>query len=141
MESKARPAPAKDVDAYIAAAPASMRAPMRKLRRVIKAAAPKATEAISYRVPVYMYEGMLVGFAAFKEHYSFFVMSPLVMKQFAKELEGYSVSVATVRVPADDPLPDGLVKKLVKTRVKENEERARKRAEKKAKARRAKPGR
>ena len=58
--------PAKDVDAYVADAPEEMRAPIEKLRKVIRAAAPKAVEVISYQVPCYKLNGMLVGFAAFR---------------------------------------------------------------------------
>jgi uncharacterized protein YdhG (YjbR/CyaY superfamily) len=56
----------KDVDAYIAAAPTETRGKLVQLRKIIKAAAPKADEGISYKVPYYRYHGALVYFAAFK---------------------------------------------------------------------------
>lgn len=131
MERKARPGPAKDVTEYIASAPARARAHLRKLRKDIKKAAPEAVESISYRVPVYKLEGMLVGFAAFREHYSFFVMSPAAMAAFGDELKGYEVSKATIRVPLERPLPSSLVNRIVRARVRENEMRAREREERK----------
>jgi uncharacterized protein YdhG (YjbR/CyaY superfamily) len=56
------------VDAYIAAAPVPAQPILRHLRQVIKAAAPKAEERISYGMPSYEYYGRLVYFAAFKNH-------------------------------------------------------------------------
>ena len=56
--------PARDVDDYLASIPAKARATLQKLRKTIKVAAPKAVEKISYRMPMYSYLGMLVGFAA-----------------------------------------------------------------------------
>jgi uncharacterized protein YdhG (YjbR/CyaY superfamily) len=58
-------APARDIDEYLAAVPAPARATLQKLRRTIQAAAPKATEKISYQMPAFDYLGSLVIFAAF----------------------------------------------------------------------------
>ena len=60
------------VDDYLAALPEEARATLEKIRKTIKAAAPKATEVISYQVPMYKHHGMLLGFAAFKDHCSLF---------------------------------------------------------------------
>jgi len=114
-------APARDVDGYLARVPAGPRAALRKLRRTIKATAPKAVEVIRYRIPIYKHHGMLVGFAAFKDHCSFFVMSTSVMKAHKGILESYDTSAGTIRFPADKPLPGALVRKLVKARIQENE--------------------
>jgi hypothetical protein len=70
-------APARDVDDYLARVPEDARAALEKLRKAIKAAAPKATEAISYQVPMFKHQGRpLVGFGAAKSHCVFYVMSP-----------------------------------------------------------------
>jgi uncharacterized protein YdhG (YjbR/CyaY superfamily) len=66
--------PAKTVDEYHANVPEDQRDALEKLRKTIKAAAPKATEVSSYQIPVYKHHGMLVGFAPFKEHCSFMVV-------------------------------------------------------------------
>jgi uncharacterized protein YdhG (YjbR/CyaY superfamily) len=116
---------AKDVESYLAATPPVMRIALERLRQTIKAAAPQATEAISYHIPTYKQNGPLVGFAAFKEHCSFFVMSPSVMKAHKDELRAYGTSKGTIRFPAEKPLPTALVKKLVKARIEENEGRKR----------------
>jgi uncharacterized protein YdhG (YjbR/CyaY superfamily) len=112
---------AKDVESYLAATPEAMPTALERLRQTIKAAAPQATEAISYRIPTYKQNGHLVGFAAFKEHCSFFVMSPSVMNAYKDELKAYGTSKGTIRFLAEKPLPAALVKKLVKARIEENE--------------------
>ncbi|HVS21138.1 MAG TPA: DUF1801 domain-containing protein [Pyrinomonadaceae bacterium] len=121
-------APARDVDEYLAGVPKEARAVLEKLRQTIKAAAPMASEVISYQMPMYKYHGMVIGFAAFKDHCSIFPGSA-VMDAHKEELKRYSTSKGTIRFPVNQPLPATLVKKLVKTRIKENEARAAKRRE------------
>jgi uncharacterized protein YdhG (YjbR/CyaY superfamily) len=112
----------QDVDAYLAAVPEEARTTLEKLRQTIKAAAPKATETISYQIPTFKYHGPLVAFAAFKGHCGFYVMSPSVMDAHKDELESYDTAKATIRFPPDQPLPPTLVK-LVRARIAENENR------------------
>ena len=112
------------IDEYLETLPQEEREALDALRRHIKAAAPGAEETISYEVPTFKYEGPLVGFAAFKGHLSFFVMSPSVMEAHEEELSGLDTSKGTIRFQTDSPLPAALVKKLVKARLKENEARA-----------------
>ncbi len=111
------------VDAYLAALPEEVRATLEKLRKTIKAAAPKATEVISYQIPMYKQDGMLVGFAAFKNHCSFFPGAKPVAT-YKDELKAYKTSKGTIQFPISKPLPAALVKKIVKTRIAENEKRA-----------------
>ena len=115
---------ARDVDAYLAAVPKDPRATLEKLRKTIKAAAPKAVEVISYQIPAYKHHGLLVSFAASKNHCGFYVMSPEVMRAHAAELKDYDVGKGCIRFPVDKPLPATLVRKLVKARIVENEARA-----------------
>lgn len=119
--SKTKSVVHKDVDEYLADVPDIPRATLEKLRKTIKAVAPKATEGISYRIPVYKHLGMLVGLAAFKNHCSFFVMSYAVLKAHREELKQYDLDKGTIRFPLDKPLPAALVRKIVKARVAENE--------------------
>lgn len=116
-------APAESVDYYLSSVPPGARAALERLRGIIKAAAPDATEGISYRIPVFKYRGMLVGFAAYKDHCSFFTMSPSVMVAFEDDLSPYDTSKGTIRFPVSKPLPVALVRKLVKARIAENEAR------------------
>ena len=113
--------PAEDVDDYLAALPDDSRAALESLRATVKAAAPEAVETISYRIPTFKYRGSLVAYAAFKNHCSFFVMSPSVMAVHEEELKHYDTSTGTIRFPANKPLPAALVKKIVAARIAENE--------------------
>lgn len=125
-KTDAKSAPARDVDEYLAGVPKEARATLEKLRKTIKAAAPMASEVISYQMPMYKHHGMVVGFAAFKNHCSLFPGSA-VMDAHKEELKRYDTSKGTIRFPAGKPLPAALVKKLVKARIEENEARASKR--------------
>jgi uncharacterized protein YdhG (YjbR/CyaY superfamily) len=119
----AKSAAPKNVDEYLASVPKEARATLEKLRKTIKAAAPMAAEGISYQMPMYKHHGMVIGFAAFKDHCSIFPGSA-VMDAHQEELSRYDTSKGTIRFPANKPLPVTLVKKLVKARIKENEARA-----------------
>jgi len=110
----------KSVDDYLAALPEDARVTLEKIRRTIRAAAPKATEVISYQMPMYKQHGMLVGFAAFKDHCSLFPgANPVAI--FKDELKAYKTSKGTIQFPIGKPLPAALVKKIVKARIAENE--------------------
>src|SRR5207302_5235101 len=108
------------VAAYLRAVPPAPRAALQKLRKTIKAAAPEATEVISYGIPMFKHHGMLVGYAAFKDHCSLF-MSTYVTAALKHALAPYVISKGTIRFTADKPLPATLVRKLVKARVAQNE--------------------
>ena len=113
----------KDIDSYLAAVPQDMKPVLEKLRQAIKQAAPEAEEVISYGMPAFRYHGMLVYFAAFKNHCSFFPASGLLIKEMATELAAYKTSKGTIQFTIDKPLPAALVKKMVKMRVKQNLEK------------------
>jgi uncharacterized protein YdhG (YjbR/CyaY superfamily) len=114
---------AKTVDEYLANLPEPARSTLTHIRAVIKSVVPKeATEVISYRIPMFKYNGMLVGYAAFAKHCSLFPTGSGVIETFSKELKGYKTSRGTIQFPSDKPLPDALLKKIVKQRVKENRE-------------------
>jgi uncharacterized protein YdhG (YjbR/CyaY superfamily) len=114
---------ARDVDAYVAALPKEPRVTLDKFRKIIKAAASKAEETISYQIPTFKYHGPLVFFAAFKNHCSLYVLSKSIMKKFSNELKPYDTSGTTIHFSPENPLPATLVKKIVKARIEENESR------------------
>ena len=114
----------KSVDDYLARVPDEARATLEKLRQTIRAAAPKAVEVISYQIPTFKLDGrMLVSFAAFKNHCSFFPGAAPI-KVHEQDLKSYEISKGTIRFPTNKALPASLVKKLVKARIEENEARA-----------------
>jgi uncharacterized protein YdhG (YjbR/CyaY superfamily) len=119
---KGKPA-AKTVDEYLAGLPEPAQSTLTHVRAVIRSVVPKdTTEVISYGIPMFKYNGMLVGYAAFAKHCSLFPTGSGVIEQFAKELKAYRTSKGTIQFPSDKPLPDALIKKIVKARVKENKE-------------------
>jgi Uncharacterized conserved protein len=115
----------KTIDEYIAASPEEIQMALQKLLRVIQAAAPEAQEVISYSMPAFKQNGILVYFAAFKNHIGFFPTSSGV-SAFKKELAAYETSKGTVRFPLDKPIPYELVARIVKFRVQENSSKKKK---------------
>lgn len=114
---------ARTVDEYLESTPEPARSTLEHIRKVIWSVVPKeATEVISYRIPMFKYRGMLVGYAAFAKHCSLFPTGSGVIERFSKELKNYSTNKGTIRFPADKPLPDALIKKIVKARVAENKD-------------------
>ena len=118
---KAKVAP-ETVDQYIAAFPADVKKRMQQLRKTIKAAAPKAEEVISYQMPGYKYFGMLVYFAAYKNHIGFYPGAGGVL-EFYKKLSSFKSAKGSVQFPHDRPIPYDVISKIVKFRVKQNEEK------------------
>jgi len=115
----------RNVDEYLASVPEPARSTFNKLRAAIRSAVPpEATETISYRIPAFSYNGVLVWFAAFSNHLSLFPTAA-VIEAFKKELKGFSTSKGTVHFPMDKPLPIALIKKLVKARAAQNESKRR----------------
>ena len=113
---KAKP---QTIDEYLAPLGKEKRAALEKLRRIIRSAAPKAEECISYGIPGFRLGGrLLVSFGAAEKHCAFYAGAyPLKAQQ--DELKAYDTSKGTIRFPADSPLPATLVRKLVKSRIAE----------------------
>ncbi len=106
----------KAFDGYLAALCADERVALEKLRKAIRAAAPKAEECICYGIPAFRPNGrFLVGLGAASTHCSFYPGS--AVNAFKDILKGYDTSKGTVRFPANKPLPATLVRKLVKARI------------------------
>jgi len=114
----------KGVDEYLAAVPEPARTTLNKIRATIQSVVPpEATEAISYGMPAFQYNGPLIAYGAFANHCSLFPMSGSLIEAFQDELQGYRTSKGTIQFPVDKPLPAALVKKLVKARMAQNEQK------------------
>lgn len=109
------------IDEYLAGLSDDKRAALERLRKTIKAAAPKAEECISYRLPAFRLQGkILVAFGATANHCAFYPMSGSTVEAFKDELKLYDTSKGTIRFQANQPLPAALVRKLVKARIAKN---------------------
>jgi len=110
------------VGVYLAAVPEPARSTLKKVRAMIRSAAPpEATEGCSYGIPTFKYKGSLFGYAAFAKHCSLFPMSGRIIAAFKTDLKNFQTSKGTIRFPVDSPPSAALVKKLVKARVAEQE--------------------
>ena len=109
----------KDIDEYIAIQIPEVQILLEQMRQTIKKAAPEAEEVISYNMPAFKYHGMLVYFAAYKNHIGFYA-TPTGHSEFEKELSVYKQGKGSVQFPLTQPLPLDLIIRIVKFRVKEN---------------------
>ena len=107
------------IDGYIRAFPPDVQAKLRQLRSLVAATAPGATEKISYRMPAFFQNGVLVYFAAFTKHIGFYPTSSGI-EAFKSQLARYKNSKGAVQFPLDEPLPVDLIRRMVAFRVKEN---------------------
>ena len=117
----------RTIDEYIAGFPKDVQVTLRRIRLTIRKAAPGAQETISYQIPTFKLNGMLISFAAFSKHIGLYP-APSGSERFNRELAAYRASKSTVRFPLDKPVPYALVTRIVKLRVKANREKAATRA-------------
>ena len=109
------------IDEYLAGLSDDKRAALEKLRKAIKAVAPKAEECISYGLPAFRLSGkVLVAFGASANHCAFYPMSGTTVEAHRADLAGYDTSKGTIRFQPNAGLPARLVRKLVKSRIVEN---------------------
>jgi uncharacterized protein YdhG (YjbR/CyaY superfamily) len=106
------------IDEYITHFPPATQQALREVRETIRAAAPDATEKISYRIPTFVLNGNLVHFAGFTHHVGFYP-TPSGIEHFKDELTGYTQGTGSVQFPLDEPIPHDLIGRIVEFRVQE----------------------
>jgi uncharacterized protein YdhG (YjbR/CyaY superfamily) len=109
----------KNIDDYVDRFPKHVRQLLQKMRRTIQAAAPQAKETISYRMPAFTLDRILVYFAAHRSHIGFYPGAGAIAA-FRKQLSAYKGAKGSVQFPFAEPLPLTLVRRIVKFRVKQN---------------------
>jgi uncharacterized protein YdhG (YjbR/CyaY superfamily) len=109
----------KSIDEYIKTFPPDIQNILEKIRQIIRKAAPEAKEVISYQMPAFRLNGILVYFAAHKNHIGFYPTASGIAA-FKEELSSYQWSKGAVQFPFDKSIPFDLLKRIVELRVKEN---------------------
>jgi uncharacterized protein YdhG (YjbR/CyaY superfamily) len=119
MQSSQAPA---SMDEYVASFPPDIQAVLKRIRSTIRNAAPEAEEIISYRMPAFRLNGILVYFAAFKKHIGLY---PPIRgdAKLEKAIAPYAGEKGNLRFPLDQPIPYDLIERIVKFRVKRNSTR------------------
>jgi len=121
MESS-RNAP-KSVDEYIAGFSPEVQAILRRVRQVVREAAPQAREVISYRMPALKQNGILVYFAAFKGHIGLY---PPVTgdAQIQSAISPYAGEKGNLRFAFNRPIPYDLIARVTELRAKQDSAKA-----------------
>lgn len=112
----------KEVDNYIKGFDENIQLKLKEIRNLIIETAPLSKEVISYNMPAYKGKGIIVYFAAFKNHISLFPTSSGV-SAFEEELKPYKHSKGTIQFPISKPLPIDLIRRIVEFRLKEDREK------------------
>ena len=112
----------KDVDSYIANSGREARPKLKEIRKIIKSTIPKVEEGISWGVPFYKYHGVLLGFAAYKNHVSF-GFCVVLQSEDRKMLEkkGYITGKKTIQIKFDQKVPTTAIKQILKAKARMNE--------------------
>ena len=116
--STKRKAP-ESIDDYISGFSPDVQAILQQVRQVVRTAAPHAQETISYQIPAFKENGVLVYFAAFKKHIGFY---PPVKgdARLEKAASPYAGEKGNLKFPLDQPIPLKLIERMTKLRVKQN---------------------
>ena len=120
-----KPNDTEGVNKYIANLPQEQQIALERVRQIIKNTVPEAVEFISYKMPAYAYHfhGMIGGFAAFKNHCSFFPWNAKTIEDFAAELKDFKTSAGTIQFTPEKPIPEELLQKILRYRVAGNLEK------------------
>lgn len=114
------------IDEYIAGFPAEVREMLGLLRETVQKNAPEAKEVISYQMPAYKQNGILVYFAAHKNHIGFYP-GIAAIELFKSRLTQYKLSKGTIQFPLEQPLPLDLIADIVAFKVLEKSQKVKKR--------------
>lgn len=128
----AKPQKPTDIDGYISQFPDDVQAVLEQVRKTIGNAAPDAKEVISYQMPAFRQHGILVYFAAWKNHIGLY---PPISgdKAIEKAVARYAGPKGNLQFPLDEPMPIGLIERIVKLRVKQDAAKAAGKRKKKTK--------
>ena len=118
-----KPNDTEGVNQYIANLPLEQQIALERVRQIIKNTVPEAVEFISYKMPAYHCHGMIGGFAAFKNHCSFFPWNAQTIIDFEDELKDFKTSAGTIQFTPEKPIPEELLQKILRYHVAGNLEK------------------
>jgi len=108
-----------DITDYISQFPTEIQVILERIRATIRQAAPEAQEIISYQMPAFKQNGILVYFAAWKKHIGLY---PPISgdKVLEKAVSPYAGVKGNLQFPFDEPIPYELIKRIVNLRVRQD---------------------
>jgi len=109
-----------EVTKYIDSFPEDVALKLNELRELILKIIPvDAIECISYGMPAYKWNGILVYFAGYKKHIGFYP-TPEAIIAFKNKLTSYPFSKGAIQFPLDKDLPVDLITEIVLHRINQN---------------------
>lgn len=115
-----QPKPPSSIDEYLRTIPQDRRRALERLRTEIRSIVPNVQECISYRIPAFRLNGVVIaGFCATVTGCSYFPFSGTTLKTLARDVAGYSQTKSALHFSTEKPLPTALVRKLINARIKE----------------------
>jgi uncharacterized protein YdhG (YjbR/CyaY superfamily) len=112
------------IDEYLATVSGDRLVALERLRKAIRSIIPVAEECISYNLPAFRLDGVVVaGFCATAKGCSYFPFSGSTLDTLASHLGGYERTKGSLHFSPSKPLSVGLVRRLIRTRIAENKER------------------
>jgi len=108
----------QEIDDYLASLGPSEQATLELLRHEILELIPDAEQCISYGIQASRLKGKVIaGFAAYKNHLSYFPHSGSVLGVLQRDVASYARSRGALRFRVDSPLPKAPIAKLIAIRV------------------------
>lgn len=107
-----------EVDAYFAAAPQPQRSALEATRALILQMYPEAEQVISYALPAFKVDGIIVaGLGATKNGLSFYPHSGQVLSAAGELVAAYSQTKGALHVPAGQTLSRELLAVLIELKL------------------------
>lgn len=119
-----KPTPSPDtVDEYIRAFAPETRAILEAVRATVLAAVPEGEERISYRMPAVFCHGVVVYYAAFRNHLGLY--PPVEDARVRQRVAAWAGPKGNLQFQYSQPIPYGLIAEVATARLKANLARAR----------------
>ncbi|MDQ0969291.1 uncharacterized protein YdhG (YjbR/CyaY superfamily) [Flavobacterium sp. W4I14] len=115
----------ENIDQYIANFPIKTQKLLQQIRETIHKAVPEAKEVISYGMPAFKQNTVLVYFAGYAKHIGFYPTGSGI-EAFKEEFTQYKWSKGAVQFPLDKPLPLDLITRITRFKAERDLEKVKK---------------